>query len=71
MRALGSCAVPVRGPQVDRYATTRQPSTVPTVIASSPSQNPSPSVKASVPVNNTVIFTCGANHTVNNRRAWP
>ena len=34
-------------------------------IASSPSQNPSPSTIASVPVNTPVMLTCGANHTVN------
>ena len=43
----------------------------PNAIASSPSQNPRPSATASVPVNSTVMFTCGANHTVNSRRAVP
>ena len=48
-----------------------EPSTVPTTIATSPSQNPSPSVIASVPVKTPVMFTCGANHTVNSRAGLP
>ena len=44
---------------------------MPITIASMPSQNPSPSTTANVPVNTTVMFTCGANHTVNSRRAVP
>ena len=40
-------------------------------IASSPSQNPSPSAIARVPVNTPVMFTCGANHTVNSRPGVP
>ncbi len=63
--------MPVRGPQVDRYPTARQPATVPITIASIPSQKPSPSTTASVPVNTTVMLTCGANHTVNSRRGFP
>ena len=60
--------MPVRGPHVDRYPTASEPSTVPITIASSPSQNPRPSTIATDPVNATVMFTCGANHTVNSRR---
>src|ERR1700759_3593040 len=41
------------------------------IIASRPSQKPSPSVIASAPVKTPVMFTCGAHHTVNSRRGVP
>ena len=41
------------------------------IIATRPSQKPSPSEMASVPVKTPVMFTFGANHTVNSRRADP
>jgi hypothetical protein len=44
---------------------------VPITIASRPIQNPRPSTIATEPVNATVMFTCGANHTENNRRGLP
>ena len=71
IRELGSWPVPVRGPHVDRYPTTSEPSTVPITIASRPSQKPSPSTIASAPVNTPVMLTCGANHTVNSRAGEP
>ena len=44
---------------------------MPITIASSPSQKPSPSTIARVPVKTPVMFTCGANHTVNSRAGDP
>src|ERR1700738_848520 len=49
----------------------RTPSTEPITIASSPSQNPSPSTIASAPVKTPVMLTCGANHTVKSRPGVP
>ena len=40
-------------------------------MASMPSQKPSPSATASVPVKTPVMVTCGANQTVNNRPGLP
>ena len=69
--AVGSCAVPVRGPQVDSQATTNPPSTVPIAMANSPNQKPRPNRMARVPVKTPVMLTCGANHTVNSRPGVP
>src|ERR1035438_110105 len=69
--ASGTWAVPVRGPQVHRMATGRDPMIVPTMMATRPSWNPSPSTTASVPANTPDSSMFGVNHTVNIRCTPP
>src|SRR5579859_1253430 len=66
-RASGTWPVPVLGPQVHSTATGTEPMTVPTMMATTPSWNPSPNTTASVPAKTPDSSMLGVNQIVNIR----
>jgi Domain of unknown function (DUF4277) len=70
-RASGTCPVPVSGPQLDRYATGRDPSTMPRPSAVRLRAADRPSSGPSAPMNTALISRFGDSHVANMRRAVP
>ena len=66
-RASGTWPVPVLGPQVHKMATGTEPMTVPRMMATMPSWNPSPNTTASVPAKTPDSSMLGVNQIVNIR----
>lgn len=70
-RDSGSWPVPVRLPQVPRYAAGTAPTIVPSTMAARAVQKSSPSETPTVPENTPVMVRLGANHTVKRRAGFP
>ena len=70
-RAAGIWAIPVRGPIAETIETSPAPITLPTMIARTPSHQPSPTIDASVPTKNAAGTRFGVNQTVKSRLTDP